>query len=53
MLHGIIFYVCFSILLFSKEVRVKEIPLQGLITNPKQEISGMDWYEDNLFLLPG
>ena len=52
MLHGIIFYVCFSILLFSKEVRVKEIPLQGLITNPKQEISGMDWYEDNLFLLP-
>ena len=52
MLHGIILYVCFSILLFSKEVRVKEIPLQGLITNPKQEISGMDWYEDNLFLLP-
>ncbi len=52
MLHGIIFYACFSILLFSKEVHVKEIPLQGLITDPKQEISGMDWYEDNLFLLP-
>jgi len=52
MLHGIILYVCFSILLFSKEVQVKEIPLRGLITNPKQEISGMDWYEDNLFLLP-
>ena len=31
---------------------IQEIELQGIITNPKQEISGMDWYNDNLFLLP-
>ena len=42
---------CFSIL-FSKEISVKEIKLEGLITNPKQEVSGMDWYKDTLILLP-
>ena len=31
---------------------IQEIELEGIITNPKQEISGMDWYNDNLFLLP-
>ena len=36
----------------SKEVKIRPISLSGLITNPKQEISGMDWYKDNLFLLP-
>ena len=36
----------------SKEVKIQKISLSGLITNPKQEISGMDWYKDNLFLLP-
>ena len=36
----------------SKEVKIKQISLSGLITNPNQEISGMDWYKDNLFLLP-
>ena len=36
----------------SKEVKIRQISLSGLITNPKQEISGMDWYKDNLFLLP-
>jgi len=26
--------------------------MEGLITNPKQEISGLDWYGDDLVLLP-
>jgi len=28
------------------------IPLEGLITDPNQEISGMDWYKNDLVLLP-
>lgn len=52
MLHRILLYVFLPTLLFSREVHIKEIPLKGLITNPKQEISGMDWYGDHLFLLP-
>tara|TARA_B100000427_G_scaffold329255_1_gene344730 strand:+ start:605 stop:1549 length:945 start_codon:yes stop_codon:yes gene_type:complete len=39
-------------LLFAKDVLIEEIYLEGLITNPKQEISGMDWYNNNLFFLP-
>ncbi|MCH7762314.1 MAG: hypothetical protein IIB95_01060 [Candidatus Marinimicrobia bacterium] len=38
--------------LIAKETKHKEIPLAGLITDPKQEISGLDWYGDNLVLLP-
>lgn len=38
--------------LIGKETKHREIPLAGLITDPKQEISGLDWYEDNLVLLP-
>ena len=38
--------------LFAKNIPIEEIYLEGLITNPKQEISGMDWYNDNLFFLP-
>ena len=38
--------------LFGKNSSIQEIELEGKITNPKQEISGMDWYNDNLFLLP-
>jgi len=38
--------------LFGKKIPIEEIYLEGLITNPKQEISGMDWYNDNLFFLP-
>ncbi len=34
------------------EVPYQDIPLSGLITNPKQEISSMDWYGNNLVLLP-
>ena len=40
------------IFLFGENNAIQEIELEGIITNPKQEISGMDWYNDNLFLLP-
>ena len=47
------FYILFfPILLFGENNPIQEIELKGIITNPKQEISGMDWYNDNLFLLP-
>ena len=38
--------------ILSKEVSIKSIELSGPITDRKQEISGMDWYNDNLFFLP-
>ena len=37
---------------FSQEIKEKLIPLSGIITDPNQEISGLDWYKDNLVLLP-
>jgi len=48
------FYTFFTLtnFLFSQEYIVSEISLKGLITDRKQEISGMDWYGDNLILLP-
>ena len=36
----------------SKEIRPIYISIGGDITSSSQEISGMDWYKDNLFLLP-
>ena len=42
----------YPLLLIGRETFIQEIRLEGLITNPKQEISGMDWYEEKLFLLP-
>ena len=48
-----IFNILFlPIFLFGGNNPIHEIELEGIITNPKQEISGMDWYNDNLFLLP-
>ena len=48
-----IFNILFlPIFLFGENNPIQEIELEGIITNPKQEISGMDWYNDNLFLLP-
>ena len=44
--------ILFLKLLFGKTTSIQEIKLKGLITDPKQEISGMDWYNNNLFLLP-
>ena len=37
------------IFLFGRNNPIQEIELEGIITNPMQEISGMDWYNDNLF----
>ena len=45
----VIFY--FSIVLCD-EVSLREIKLFGHITNEEEEISGMDWYQDKLILLP-
>ncbi len=49
-----IFIIIFTLtqLLFSQEVAVVDIPLDGLITDRNQEISGMDWYGEYLILLP-
>ena len=38
--------------ILAKEVSIKSIELSGPITDRKQEISGMDWYNDNLFFCP-
>lgn len=39
-------------LVLGQEVNIKLIELNGLITDRGQEISGMDWYGERLFLLP-
>ena len=38
--------------LLANELKVEQIFLEGSILNPKEEISGMDWYKEHLFLLP-
>lgn len=43
--------LCLSFIL-SKELPLQIIDLSGPVTDRKQEISGMDWYKDHLFLLP-
>lgn len=45
-------YSLFFSLLYSKETQIKEINLVGDILDPNNEISGMDWYKESLFLLP-
>ena len=52
MIHFSVIAIVSISLIFGKEVKVQEIQLSGLITDKKQEISGMDWYQDRLFLLP-
>ena len=51
----IIFFICMIISCgerMSKEVTPFYIKISGPMADKKQEISGMDWYENNLFLLP-
>ena len=48
----IIKIILFLSLGICREVEFKEIQLSGLITDKKQEISGLEWYQDNLVLLP-
>ena len=38
--------------LLAKKLKTEQILLEGPIINPKEEISGMDWYKEHLFLLP-
>ena len=47
-----IFILNFITLALCNEIAYKDIPLSGPILNPKQEISGLDWYGDHLVLLP-
>ena len=44
-----IFLISFGV---AGEIQYKPILLSGLITNPNQEISGMDLYNDQIMLLP-
>ena len=44
-----IFLISFGV---AGEIQYQHIFLSGLITNPKQEISGMDLYNDQIMLLP-
>ena len=52
MIQFLIITIVSSSLILCEEAKVQEIKLSGLITDKKQEISGMDWYQDRLFLLP-
>ena len=52
MIQYIIITIACLRMIFGQEVKVQEIKLSGLITDKKQEISGMDWYGNRLFLLP-
>ena len=52
MIHFLIITIVSSSLILCEEAKVQEIKLSGLITDREQEISGMDWYQDRLFLLP-
>jgi hypothetical protein len=47
--HLFLFLISFGI---AREIQYQPILLSGLITNPKQEISGMDLYNDQIMLLP-
>ena len=38
--------------LYATKQPIREILLAGEITNPDNEISGMDWYKEQLYLLP-
>ena len=52
MMHYLTVAIILLSQLFGQETRVEEIKLSGLITDRDQEVSGMDWYQDKLFLLP-
>ena len=45
------FFISFTSLYGTKKP-IREILLAGEITNPDNEISGMDWYKEQLYLLP-
>ena len=51
-LYLLLLYSFFLSFIYSNEKHVREILLAGDILDPNNEISGMDWYQDQLFLLP-
>lgn len=46
------FILLLPLIIFSQAVEPIYITLNGDITNPDQEVSGLAWYKDNLILLP-
>ncbi|MCK4903063.1 MAG: hypothetical protein KAS35_00115 [Candidatus Marinimicrobia bacterium] len=46
------FILFLPLIIFSQVVEPIYITLNGDITNPDQEVSGLTWYKDNLILLP-
>ena len=46
------FVLLLPLIIFSQAVEQTYITLNGDITSPDQEISGLAWYNDNLILLP-
>ena len=44
--------ITMSSIIYGENLSIYEIELSGLITNPKQEISGLDWFGNRLFFLP-
>lgn len=46
------FVILLPLIVFSQAVEPIYITLNGDITSPDQEISGLAWYKDNLILLP-
>jgi len=47
-----IFILFFPLVIFSQSIEPIYITLNGDISSPAQEISGLAWYNDNLILLP-
>ncbi len=46
------FILLLPLIIFSQSVEPIYITLNGDITNPNQEVSGLAWYKENLILLP-
>lgn len=46
------FILFFPLIIFSQAVKPIYITLNGDITNPDQEVSGLAWHNENLILLP-
>ena len=51
-LYSFLFFFISLNSLYATKKPIREILLAGEITNPDNEISGMDWYKEQLYLLP-
>ena len=50
--YSFLFFFISLTSLYATKKPIREILLAGEITNPDNEISGMDWYKEQLYLLP-